>query len=78
MEWISVEDSLPEKGGRYLVYEKKPPHAHNCAVFNYPYPCCEPNIAYFHAYSNLWAWSSFSSDPCDPSHWMPIPEPPHE
>ena len=78
-QWISVKDRLPEILGRYFVYEIKEEHLHNCAAFNYPYPCCCVNIAYFRSFqSNDWQWSSFTEMKCNPTHWMPLPQPPKE
>lgn len=76
MDWISVKDRLPEFGGRYLVYEIRPEHIHNCLAFNYPYPCCECNIAYYCGI--VWNWHSTSNQKCSPTHWMPLPKPPKE
>ena len=89
-EWISVKDRLPEKPGRYLVYEEKDKHltpttkvgglrrviVHNLLAFNYTYPCCKPNIAYYRQYCDGWQWSSLSDNLCTPTHWMSLPEPP--
>lgn len=77
-EWISVKDRLPESEGRYLVYEKKPHHSHNCSIYNYPLGCCEPNIAYFKKYCNEWEWNSWSEAKCTVTHWMELPERPKE
>ena len=78
MKWISVNNRLPEIGGRYLIYEKKPPHKHNCAAFDYPYPCCKPNIAYYAPYCKGWSWNSRENESPEPTHWMPLPETPNE
>lgn len=80
MDWIKVSDRLPEKSGRYLVYEKMGDHSHNCAAYNYPYPCCEPNIAYFRCFqSNNWEWFSFADNlDCKPTHWMPLSDAPKD
>lgn len=75
-EWINVEEKLPESSGRYLVYHKKGNHSHNCLAFNYPYPCCEPNIAYYKKYCEGWQWNSRTEDKCMPTHWMPLPDKP--
>lgn len=77
-EWIKCSDRMPEKGGRYLVFETKNPHSHNCAAYNYPYPCCKPNIAYYMRYCDGWSWNSFDDNECSPTHWMPLPTPPEE
>lgn len=76
-EWIRVKDKLPETAGRYLVFELKPEHSHNCLAFNYPFPCCEPNIAYFRMYQmNDWEWHGRTQDNCSPTHWRELPSPP--
>ena len=75
-EWISVKDRLPEKAGRYLVYEIMPKHMHNLAAHNYPYPCCVPNIAYYQKYCDGWQFNSIDDRNPNPTHWMPLPEPP--
>lgn len=75
-DWISVKEN-PPKPGRYLVFEKKEKHAHNCMAWDYPYPCCEPNIAYF-SYSDGWKWHSGDKEACNPTHYMNISEPPNE
>ena len=77
-EWIRIADRLPEKSGRYLVYEEKNEHGHNLAAFNYAYPCCEPNIAYYQRYCDGWQWNSSYQNLCTPTHWMLLPEPPRE
>lgn len=75
-KWIECSEKLPEKSARYLVYEEKDKHAHNCAAYNYPYPCCEVNIAYFRCFQTAdWSWSSFTDMKCTPTHWMPLPPP---
>lgn len=78
-EWISVENKLPEKFERYLVFEKLGPHAHTTAAYDYPHPlCCGVNIAYFCTWRNGWQWDSFSKEKCNPTHWMPLPKPPKD
>lgn len=77
MEWVKCSNQLPEKSGRYLVYEIKEEHSHNCAAYNYPIACCESNIAYFRCFqSKDWEWNSFDENNCNPTHWMPLPNPP--
>lgn len=55
-EWISIKDKIPEKDGRYLVFEK----------------------------GNYYGWVGVLSlregrwDSENVSHWMPLPESPHE
>lgn len=75
-EWRSVKDHPPEKGGRYLVYEEKEEHMHNAAAFDYPYPCCDVNVAYFMRFGERWRWSSFETEKCTPTHWMQLPKAP--
>lgn len=77
-EWISVKERLPKESGRYLVFQVKASHMHNCAAMNYPLPCCEPNIAYYNHYCNGWEWYSGTHQICDPTHWIPLPKPPEE
>lgn len=77
MEWISVKDRLPTNGTRCLVYEIKGKHTHNCAAYSYPYPCCEPNIAYYCEF-NGWKWSSLENSIPNPTHWMTLPKAPNE
>jgi len=77
-EWISVKDELPPKGGRYMVCEFTPHHLHNCLACNFPFPCCEPNIAYYRGYNNSWQWHTGSDTECKPTHWMTLPKPPEE
>jgi len=78
-EWTAIKDKPPEISGRYLVFQAKEPHMHNTAAYSYPHPlCCKPNIAYFRNYGEFyeWVWDSFSIHPCNPTHWMPLPERP--
>jgi len=78
MKWISVKKSLPIKSGRYLVFEKKGEHSHNLLAWQWPYPCCESNIAYYDAYFKAWNWSSEENEILNPTHWMPLPNEPKE
>ena len=80
MNWISVKDRLPDKPGRYMIFEliTKPFHAHNCLAYSYPYACCEPNIAYFNEYRKGWYFHSDSDMILTPTHWLPLPEPPSD
>lgn len=78
-EWISVKDRLPEKADRYLVYQIKEEHSHNLLNCNYPYPCCECNVAYFSYFEKeYWQWDSFTNLKCNPTHWMSLPLPPEK
>lgn len=79
MEWKSVKDNPPKKPGRYLVFEIKGKHTHNCMAFDYPYPCCKVNIAYCKGYSREdWSWNSLEKMKCNPTHWAELPEKPEE
>lgn len=77
MEWISVKDKLPEKSGRYLVFDKCKSGIHNCLAWNWAYPCCEVNIAYFTGGQfSSWSWATDINLECVPQYWMPLPEVP--
>ena len=79
MEWIKCSDKLPEKSGRYLIFEVKEEHSHNCAAYNYPIACCEPNIAYFRCFqANDWEFYTHAGSICKPDYWMTLPEKPNE
>lgn len=76
-EWISVNDRMPSESDRYLIYSQRSEHRHNLAAYDYPYPCCKSNIAYYNVHDNFWKWSSFNQDlPFPVTHWMPLPKPP--
>lgn len=76
--WIKCSERMPENGGRYLVYNQKGSHMHNCLAYNYPYPCCKPNIAYYNDLWTGWRWESGNDDIPVVTHWMPLPNPPEK
>ena len=61
--WISVKDRLPEKNGRYLVYE-------NGVVYSAEYEKNRPDSEWTDDYEGYLDMMV--------SHWMPLPEPPEE
>lgn len=78
MRWISVQERLPETSGRYLIYETCERKIHTLLAYDWPYPCCDVNIAYFN-FPNHWHYSSRSDqEPNKITHWMPLPELPKE
>ena len=66
MKWISVKDRLPEKCGRFLVYGSRG------GIYT----------AEFRKFGDLggeyphWHKLNSKNHRCDPTHWMPLPEPP--
>jgi len=64
-EWISVEDRLPKDNIPCLVFR---PNAHLA-------PNYDPNITIKQYSSVRKAWIMSS---VQPTHWMPLPELPHE
>lgn len=64
-KWISVEDALPEKAGKYLVCGKW----RNTQV---EYWVCEFSII-----GPVWGWINNVNNPCV-HYWMPLPAPPEE
>jgi hypothetical protein len=61
-----------------MIYNEKPPHIQNCLAYSYPYPCCEPNIAYYFEYREGWYWHSGVRDKVEVTHWMTLPPSPQE
>lgn len=63
-EWVSLQDSLPSNGGKYLVYG---PHHVELAVWNEHYKVWDDDSGddYWHD-ANGWF-----------THWMILPEPPN-
>lgn len=63
MEWISVEDRLPEKSGYYLIF----------ADIDYM-----GVVLYSAKHKAFNAWDGFDNarHSIDVTHWMPVPEPP--
>jgi len=68
-EWIPVTERLPEQGKYVLVRYKSNDMAVAC-VFDF-----DENMAFGRAMAD----EAYASD-CDfePTHWMPLPEPPKE
>ena len=62
MEWISVEDKKPIDGQECLVYR---PNAHLK-------PNYDPNTSIKKYNAKGW----FSTSSVQPTHWMPLPDPP--
>ena len=65
MEWISVNDRLPEKCGEYIVFVKN--LTGRIAYFNPVF------VASFYYTWNFQAWEDNVV-----THWMPLPAPPKE
>ena len=63
--WISVEDKLPDKSNRYLVYFGKGIGT-------------TTKTAYWLRTKQKWMGSEAHSTITDITHWMPLPEPPKE
>lgn len=62
MEWISVEDRLPDQVGCYLTCYKD----EEIAI-----------AAYWPHFKIRWMYLDIEKS-IDPTHWMPLPEPPKE
>lgn len=60
MEWISVEDRLPDTCGDFLVWMPKSNHI---------------AWAFLNS-DKRWAASGFNNFYAGVTHWMPLPEPP--
>lgn len=79
-EWISVEDRLPEDGVFVLVYYSK-----SMTDKEYPRIWTENAFRYclaqhFSEIENAW-YEEINGEPSyiiDPSHWMPLPQPPKD
>ena len=80
-EWISVNDSLPSKNDKYLVYIRRCDTKHNN-------PCSEFMQAVFYdkpegTYGKHWlTWymqfDEYHKYSVKVTHWMPLPEPPKD
>jgi hypothetical protein len=79
-EWVSVNDRLPDKEGKYLCAEySKQFNKHSIKVFNfafnlykvdkYDFSNCK-GISGFYEYDAEWGYSYFRNV----THWMPLPE----
>ena len=69
-EWISVDERLPDKGGKYIVYREFCNGLSLINIINY-----DPN------YDGHAMWFLFDGEwgDCEVNnvtHWMPLPEPP--
>lgn len=86
-EWIDVAERLPKQGERVFIYLKCQTGAHRLVAYDWPYPCCQVNIAYYRP--NLWYdddghydWV-FSGEGgaavvrLTVTHWMPLPDLPN-
>jgi len=62
-EWIDVNEKLPERGEPVLVYGSR----------GGIYTAVYGNRGGF---SNQWWKLNSNSHYCNPTHWMPLPEPP--
>lgn len=77
MEWISVKDRIPEDGVWVLCVDT----SKRMVVAK-----CERQTSYYspHSFESPGEWISWDSWHCcgseadDPTHWMPLPEPPKE
>jgi len=65
MEWISVQDRLPEGDGHYLTF------SHYYGVRGMDYDCLEGWA------KRQWFFDD-TSPTSTVTHWMPLPEPPKE
>jgi hypothetical protein len=65
-EWQPIQ-TAPKDGACVLLYDNT---------------CEEPVVGFWHASGWLVAWDHSRYDTnfpgCDPTHWMPLPEPPKE
>jgi len=61
-QWIKVSERLPEKQCRALTYDK-----------------CVRQATFYIAGNNTESlWIGEGDEPLDPTHWMPLPEPPKD
>jgi hypothetical protein len=65
-EWISVEERLPDKWGKYLAY-RKCHFAPHVDIIRY-----DTNRSVWCFFDNEWGDCEVN----DITHWMPLPEPP--
>ena len=76
MEWISVEDRLPDKDGKYIVYQEWL-YGNKIEI---TYWTCNYNGFEEHLKGkSMWynydsEWGDYEMD--DITHWMPLPENP--
>lgn len=57
MNWINVNDSLPQETGKYLVTDGDDVEI----------------MAFFGTYKDSPDWSSYACNTLDVTHWMPLP-----
>ena len=78
-QWISVEDRLPDKTGKYLVFY----HEWSDGAFLPTYEDCTIRTMRF-MNNNKWRYPVCIDKRCEAdthrevTHWMPLPEPPEE
>jgi hypothetical protein len=65
MEWISVEDRLPEQDGKYLVYD----FGSDAGVIYF-------EAGYWLEHDAYWGWTAMTIQSYI-THWMPLPKPPN-
>jgi len=61
--WIPVGERLPETGLRVLAFVQCQPHEH-----------CQTVGAFM--FNGDWVFDEHYEDAGEPTHWMPLPEPP--
>jgi len=66
MEWISVNDRLPEEGGRYWCFLE---HQNDLGKSNFQWNCS------FNETESVFSDSTLNDGEIV-THWMPLPEPP--
>jgi hypothetical protein len=73
VEWISVDDELPEDDLLKVVRYKETHYGKHLgiALSRYYYPSNNPGRKY-------WCFEFGSSQPTKVTHWMPLPPPPKE
>ena len=82
MEWISVKDRLPEIDEKCLVFYTIDDTDKKGKPTGIVYKYFE--IAYIHMITltggnhKSVSWQNSGYDPVEPSHWMPLPEPPKQ
>jgi hypothetical protein len=67
MEWISVKDQLPEIDQKVLVWNIKFPDPEFLDIGYYDPDSCP---------DTCWRCEEYMS--IEPTHWMPLPEPPED
>ena len=78
-KWISVKDRLPDKDGKYLVFEKGS-YANQIRTLQFAKDGRKVDKYDFHrGWKNVWyrydsEWGHITIDSV--THWMPLPQPP--